>query len=265
MSRSQKNSLAGKRIVITRPQGQTTPLRDALEKQGASVLELPLLSIEYLSASETSKEIFEEMGQYDWLVFTSANGVHGFFNQFFASFKDIRGIGLCRIGCVGPATARAVENYHLQVDVLPEEHTGEALAQKMVGEHHLEHLRLLLVTGNRNRENVLTILTEQGQAIVDVLPVYETQENDVAQLDAAEEFRRNGADAIIFASPSAVEAFLSQARQLKLSPQATQPRAVAIGSVTATAMKNAGIPVAAQAGEATPTALAQALTQALAK
>ncbi|MDR2981018.1 MAG: uroporphyrinogen-III synthase [Puniceicoccales bacterium] len=264
MARSKATApLADKRIVVTRPEGQTESLRLELEKLGATVLEIPLIEIEYTADDAALKNTFDDIGQFDWIVFTSRNGVQGFFTQFFNIFNDIRGIGLARIACVGAGTAKAVREYHLNVDLMPEEATGEALGKEMVTGQSLEHLRVLVVTGNRNRETLVNILSEKGKAIVDTLSVYATYENDVEKMDAVESFRRDGADAIIFASPSAVEAFVAQARLLTPAKSARQPKAIAIGAVTAGAMREFGIPVAAQAVSPTPDALAAAVAQAL--
>ncbi len=256
-------ALAGKRVVITRPEGQAAALRNALEAAGASVLELPLLSIEFAALAETKRDVLEEIGQYAWIVFTSPNGVEGFFRQFFETFRDIRSLGMARIACVGAGTAKGIEALRLQVDLVPEKAEGENLARALLAENNVENEKILVVTGNKNRDTLVTILTDEGRAIVDTLPVYETRENDVSGLDATAEFRRAGADAIVFASPSAVEAFVAQAGTLKLSKTARQPKTVAIGATTASMMRECGIPLSAQAAEPTPAALAAAVCAAL--
>ena len=91
-------------------------------------------------------------------------------------------------------------------------------------------------------------------AIVDVIKVYATEEKSVAESPEAAEFRRRGADVIVFASPSAVESFLHQAASLRPDAGARQPKAVAIGATTADALRKAGIPLAGTA--AAPTAVA---------
>ena len=120
MKKNDSPLFVGKRIVITRPQGSATEfLRETLSAHGATVLEVPLLDVEYAADATTLDATWAQMGQYDWLIFTSANGVHGFFERFFESFNDIRGLGLCRIACVGPATAAAIRAYHLHMTPPP--------------------------------------------------------------------------------------------------------------------------------------------------
>ncbi|MDR2863080.1 MAG: uroporphyrinogen-III synthase [Puniceicoccales bacterium] len=255
--------LDGKRIVITRPEGQSAALHEALEGLGAVVLEIPLIDVEYTADPEVLDDVWSGMGQFDWIIFTSANGVRGFFERFFETFNDIRGIGLSRIACVGNATAGAVREFRLNVDLLPDEATAEALARELIAGEDLAHLRVLIVTGNRNAETLAKTLEGKAHAIVQTLMVYATMENDVGQLDATETFRRQGADAIVFASASAVDAFVAQAKVLTPVKTARHPKAVAIGPSTASALREHGIPVTAQADNPSPEALAEAVVRAV--
>lgn len=260
-----KNSLPlkGKRIVLTRPQEQNAELRALLTQQGAEVLEMPLIAIDFPSVDGRVPEILSGFGEYEWLVFTSANGVRGFFRQFFARYKDIRSIGPCRIACVGPATARAVEEFHLEVDCVPDTHTGTALAEKLLADHGIENLKICVVTGNQNPDTLPKKLEQEGRAIVDVFPAYTNSENDLSEHPAAISFREKGADAIVFASGSAVKSFIAQAALLRLENGAKQPQVVAIGEPTASALRTSGIPVAGTAAAATPAALAEVLGKLL--
>jgi uroporphyrinogen III methyltransferase/synthase len=107
-------------------------------------------------------------------------------------------------------------------------------------------------------------LSDQGYAIVDTLTVYATGEKDVSASGAASVFRREGADLLVFASPSAVESFIHQAASLRLEPGARQPLAIAVGATTAEAMRKAGIPVAAIAAKPTAEGIRDAAAEALA-
>jgi uroporphyrinogen-III synthase len=261
----QKTPLNGKRIVVTRPEGQATAaLRAALETRGATVLEIPLIDIEYTADASALEDVWSSIGQFDWILFTSANGVRGFFDRFFESFNDIRGIGLARFACVGRATAEALRALHLNTDFQPSEATAEALVRELSAAEDLAHLRVLVVTGNRNTEDLPAALEEKCHAIVTRLTVYATMENDAGQLDAAESFRRHGADAILFASPSAADSFVAQAKVLTPGKNARLPKAVAIGSTTADALREHGIPVSAIATTPAPEDFVEAAIRALA-
>lgn len=253
------NALHGKRIVVTRPKEQSAELLALLAAHGADVLEMPLIEIRFDGDDESVPEILAGFGEYDWLIFTSANGVRGFFRHFFARYRDLRSLGPCRIACVGPATARAVEELHLEVDCVSDVHTGDALAEKLLAEHGIENLKICVVTGNRNSDALPRKLEDVGRAIVDAFPVYATDDADLSEHPSAAAFREKGADAIVFASASAVKSFISQASALRLSAGAAQPRVVAIGEPTAAVLRESGIPVAGTAASATAEGIAAAL------
>lgn len=254
------NPLKNYRVVITRSEDRNAELRTALEARGASVIEMPLIEISLDGNEEIANEIFSGISEYDWLIFTSANGVRGFFKKFFARFRDLRWLGPCRIACVGPATQKAVEELHLEAEIVPEEHTGTALAEKMIAEQNLENLKICVVTGNRNPDTLARRLAEEAHAIVDTFPCYSTDAADVNEHDAAlADFRAHGAHFIVFASGSAVQSFITQAPNLRLEKTAVQPRVVAIGEPTASTLKKSGIPVAAVASRATVPAIVEAI------
>lgn len=255
-----KSSLHKKTIVLTRTEADNAALRERLENDhDAIVLEMPLIEVDYSTEADIQEEVLETFGEYDWLVFTSVHGVEGFFKRFFKRFKDIRCIGGCRIACVGPTTAAAVEAFHLEVDIVPETHTGEALARLMIEKCGIENVKICVVTGNRNKENLAKTLQDDGNAIVDCFPVYATSSSDLSTHAAAVSFRENGAHAIVFASPSAVQSFVEQARLLQIANDAVQPKVIAIGEVTAAELRRKTIPVAAVAKRATVAGILEAL------
>jgi uroporphyrinogen-III synthase len=203
------------------------------------------------------------MGRYDWLVFTSVNGVRHFFDLFLKAFRDLRALGAIRIACVGEATAQAVRALHLEVEECPTTATAEALADALIATGSLDHAQVLVVTGNLNRDT-LVVKLEAARAIVDRIQVYENVRSDLAHDPAAEEYRQRGADAILFASASAVQAFAAQAATLQPGAGAKRPLAGSIGPSTSKAMRQAGIPVDFEAAEATLDGLIAALVAKLA-
>lgn len=253
------SSLKNRRIVVTRPEEHNAGLRALLESRGATVIEMPLIEIEFDGDEDIASEIFSAISEYDWLVFTSANGVRGFFKKFFTRFKDLRWLGPCRIACVGPATKKTVEDFHLEVELVPDEHTGTALADALIGTHDLENLKVCVVTGSQNPDTLARRLSEEARAIVDVFPCYSTNESDVSEHPAAADFRENGADFIIFASGSAARSFVAQAANLRPKKAAKLPKTIAISNATASVLRQLGVPVAAIAADATPEAIAVAI------
>lgn len=252
--------LTGRRIVITRPREQASDWRTRLEALGANVLEMPLIKVTKDYDKNTLVEVFTELAQYEWIVFTSANGVRFFFEEFFKAYDDIRSLGLVQIAAVGEATAEVVREHHLRVELQPKKANAEELAQMLMERESLDSAKVLVVTGNLNRDTLVDKLSD-ARAIVDRLPIYKTEETNLANDPVAGDFRQNGADAILFASPSAAQSFFDQAAALKLNPKAKKPLAGSIGATTTAAMKQLGLPVDFEATEATFESLVEALTK----
>ena len=250
-----------KKVLLTRE--DNSAVAEILKSKGVGAIELPLVKINLQAEEDELRDVFAEMGRYDWLTFSSVNGVRGFFGEFLKSFDDIRALGIARIACVGEATARELKKYFLRADVVPEISTAENMAQAMADYETLENLKILCIIGNLAGNELFDAL-EKKRAIVDALEVYKTEiarvEKDCA---AAAEFRKTGADAVVFASPSAVEGFAKNAENLALSVKAVRPKIVAIGAKTAAAVEKFGMKVAAQAKNPSPEAVAEAVLSAV--
>jgi uroporphyrinogen-III synthase len=262
MSAKSSQPLADRRVVITRPREQAADWRAKLEAQGAEVIELPLIQVTKHYDKNTLVEVFAELGQYEWIVFTSANGARFFFEEFHKAFDDIRAMGLLRIAVVGEATADVIRSKHLRVDLMPTKANAEELAKLIIERESIDSAKILVVTGNLNRDTLVDMLHD-ARAIVDRLPIYKTEETDLANNPVAGSFRQRGADAILFASPSAAQSFFDQAAALKLSAKAKRPLAGSIGATTTATMKQLGLPVDFEAAEASIDSLIAALTAKL--
>ncbi|MBI5381538.1 MAG: uroporphyrinogen-III synthase [Opitutae bacterium] len=237
-----KLPLANRRIAITRAREQASELAQKLNALGAEVVELPLIRISAEVDKQALADVMLEFGSYDWLVFTSANGVRFFFEQFFRLFDDIRALGLIRLAGVGDATVAAIAALHLKVECQPKIATAENLADELIGTGSLENAKVLVITGNLNRPIMMEKLQQAG-AIVDLLQVYKTEATDLTGDPAVADFRRKGADAILFASSSAVEAYAAMRAQAPFSPGITAPMAGSIGPQTSETMTRLGITI----------------------
>jgi uroporphyrinogen III methyltransferase / synthase len=233
--------LFGRRVAITRTRDQNSELREKLEVLGAEVLELPLITISKDVDKHSFVEILSELGSYDWIVFTSANGVRYFFEEFFKGFDDVRSLGLLRFACVGKATAREIERHLLKVECMPDTATGESLATALVATGSLDSAKVIVVTGNLNRD-VLVRKLEAASAIVDKLVLYKTEKTNLVDDPIADDYRQKGADAILFASSSAASSFSEQESALALSPDAKRPMVGSIGPQTTETLKDLGHP-----------------------
>jgi uroporphyrinogen-III synthase len=264
MSENRPSSLAGRRIAVTRAREQASELGTKLVALGAEVLELPLIAVSKEIDKHMLHDVLSELGSYDWIVFTSANGVRYFFEEFYRIYEDVRSLGLLRFAAVGDATARAIVEQHIKVELQPKIATGEALADALIETGSLDSAKLLVITGNLNRDDLVKKL-EDARAIVDQLQVYKTEKTDLSADPVAADFRARGADAILFASSSAVQSFVDQAAALKLEKGATRPLAGSIGPQTSETMKKVGMPIDFEAKTPGLEALIDALAKKLSR
>src|SRR5947199_16437 len=148
----EKRPLSGKRIVVTRTREQAGELTAQLRVLGADVVELPTIRIEPPTDLREFAELVQGAHAYDWIVFTSANGVEAFFEIFFKLYDDGREIGGARIATIGPATAQRVKDFHLPVDLQPDEFVAEAVVREFQKQGDVENLRVLLVRAEKARD-----------------------------------------------------------------------------------------------------------------
>jgi uroporphyrinogen-III synthase len=242
MAETRKLPLSGRRVVVTRTRDQLSELAAKLSALGAEVVELPVIRISREVSKQALADVMLEFGGYDWLVFTSANGVHHFFGEFFRIFDDIRSLGLIRIACIGDSTAKAIGDLHLKAECMPQKATAEALAGAMVDTGSMDNAKVLVITGNLNRD-VLVRKLEEARAIVDCLQVYKTEAVDLSASTEAADFRRLGADAVLFASSSSAQSFFEQGAAVRPEAGARVPKYGSIGPQTSETMRKVGLRV----------------------
>jgi uroporphyrinogen-III synthase len=242
MADARNPPLSGRRIVVTRTRERASELAAKLSALGAEVIELPVIRISREISKQQLADVMLELGGYDWLVFTSASGVHHFFGEFFRIFDDIRSLGLMRIACVGETTARAVGELKLKVECLPKKATAEALAGELIDTGSMDNAKVLVVTGNLNRD-VLVKRLEEARAIVDCLQVYKTEPVDLSSDPVAADYRHKGADAVLFASSSSARSFVDQGAALRLVKGAKKPLYGSIGPQTSETLRRIGLAV----------------------
>lgn len=258
------HTLSGRRVAVTRAREQSSELTAKLTALGAEVIELPLITVSKEIDKHSLHDVLSELGSYDWIVFTSANGVRFFFDEFHRIFDDIRSLGLLRFAAIGDTTSKAIAEQHVKIECQPKIATAEALADALIQTGSLDSAKVLVITGNLNRDALVDKL-EAEQAIVDQLQVYKTEQTDLSAEPSAADFRARGADAILFASSSAVQSFADQARSLDVAKNAQRPLAGSIGPQTSETMKKVGMPVDFEAKTPSLDALVDALIKKLAK
>ena len=241
--------LAGRRIVITRAREQADSLAAKLSALGAAVIELPTIEIQPPADPAPLDRAIAELPSYDWLIFTSANGVRAFIDRL-PDLRALRG----KICAIGPATRAAIEALHLQTDLMGEEYVAESLVAAF-GAHPLEGKRVLLPRAAVARDVVPVELAKRG-ARVDVVEAYRTVAPADLPTRIAKAFARKP-DAITFTSSSTVKNFVAAAGAEILRGV----NVATIGPVTTSTARELDVPVTRQAGVYTVDGLVAALLE----
>lgn len=254
--------LARRRIVVTRAARQSGGLQERLEGQGADVLLLPTIEIVPPDSYAPLDDALRSASSFHWLVITSANAVRVIGERLAALGLTSTVLEHLRCAAVGRATADALGELGISVDVVPERAVGEALAEALAD--RLRGQRVLLVRAAVARDVVPDVL-RAADASVTIADAYRT----VVPADAVERARviiGNSPlpDAVVFTSGSTVMHLLDVLREAKLTFPA-QVACVSIGPVTSAALRDAGLMVAAEAETASLDALVDACVRMFAR
>ena len=254
----EKRPLFGQRIVVTRTREQASELAHQLTELGADVLEIPTLKIVAPKRQELVAEMMGGLGSYQWMVFTSPNGVTSFFDYFFKAYDDLRSIGGVRIAAVGPATAAKLKELHLSVDAMPDKYVAKDISKAIAAKDDLENLRVLLLRAEVANLELPKLLEDQG-AIVDDVAVYQTVPETEDLTGAAARLVAEGADWLTFASSSAVENFHARFPLPELLNQFPALKTASIGPETTKALVALGLQPTVEAKQHTIDGLVKAV------
>ena len=202
----EKRPLKGKKIVVTRSREQASGLVNELTALGADVMELPVLKIVDPVNKVEFAESVAAVHTYDWLVFSSTNGVRRFFDAFYATYSDARSIGGVKIAAVGPGTEAAIKEYRFTCDLIPDRFIAEGLLDKFKEEHNIENQTVLWVRPENARDVLSDGLSELG-GIVDSCIAYGIEPEHDDPTGAADRFKKEGADMVTFTSSSTAKYF----------------------------------------------------------
>lgn len=233
--------LFGKRVVVTRTRKQAGVLSAQLRELGADVYELPTIRIDPPEDMLGFGQLVQDAHSYDWLLFTSPNGVESFFDLFYKIYDDARELGGAKIAAIGPGTAQKIKEYHLAVDLIPEKHVAEGLADAIEAQGSIDNLRMLWVRP-KDARNVLSQRLNAKGVILDEAIAYQTVPETEDPTGAAERFKTEGADIITFTSASTVEHFLDLGLPI---PEGL--KIASIGPITSKAVRDEGMEVDAEA------------------
>jgi uroporphyrinogen III methyltransferase / synthase len=260
----ERQPLFGQRIVVTRTREQASQWRRLLEDRGADVLEIPTIRVAPPTEFTPLVEAIGGLGEYDWLVFTSPNGVTAFFDYFFKAYPDIRSLGHLRFAAVGPATAARLQELHLAVDAMPAEYLAAKVADAIAAVETIENLRFLLLRAEQANPELPRKLEEFG-GIVDDIACYRTVPETEDINGAAERLVTEGADWVTFTSSSTVENFHARFDLPKLLAAHPGLRTASIGPETTKALTALGLKPDAEARPHTLDGLLAAVESAVRK
>ncbi|APW59539.1 uroporphyrinogen-III C-methyltransferase [Paludisphaera borealis] len=252
--------LFGQRIVVTRPRDEAARSASALEALGAEVVVAPTVEIRQIADSGPLDAAIDRLGDYDWLVFTSVNGVRSFLERLFERGKDLRALGGVKLAAIGPSTAEALDRFHLRADLIPPSFRSESLAESLAGV--AAGSRILLARADRGR----TILKDELSRLADVDQVAVYQNADADQLpDSLIDRIMDGSIDWITLSSSAItarlHALLPEPARRKIGREI---KLASISPITTQAAANLGWTVAAEASTYTWDGLIEAMTRQVA-
>jgi uroporphyrinogen III methyltransferase/synthase len=253
----ERRPLFGKRIVVTRAAQQSSVLTDRLAELGADVLEMPATKIARLDLAPLRAEMATLEG-YQWLIFTSQNAVSIFWEQLLGSGRDARALAGLSIAAVGPATAGALLERGIAVDVIPERFVAEGLLEKLGERDDVAGARVLYVTAEGSRE-VLPEGLEGLGAEVNIIHAYRSIRDGAGANKLKKALDSGTVSAVTFTSASAVRGYVDAVGE-ELSLRAP---AVTIGPQTSEAVTKAGIELLGEAEESTTDGLLAAVERAL--
>ena len=256
--------LTGKTVVITRARAQANEFVNELERYGADVVICPTIEIKPLADYARLDEAIEHLYGYDWIIFTSVNGVDYFFERLRQQQRDAHELDEVKVCAIGDATAERLNNLQVHVDVVPSEFKAEgvytALTSFVGGEEALSGLNILIPRASVARDFLPKAL-EQAGARVDVIPAYSTSLPDNLDKGHVAAMLSGNADCIAFTSSSTVRNLATLFDTQELSEPLKNITVACIGDVTATTAREYGLTVHIQPKEFTIPSLARAIAE----
>lgn len=227
--------LFGKRVLVTRSREQASVLSELLREYGAEPVEFPVIKVSPLESFDGLDDVLCRVDQYDWLIFTSANGVSSVVDRLKVLGRDVRWLKGPKIGAIGPKTAESVQGLGVRVDFIPSEFVAEAVADQFPEDPSGK--KILLLRTEDAREVLPEKLSERG-AIVDVVSAYRTEIVDSDAARVKELIARGMVDVVTFTSSSTVRNFVKLLGDVVLPKRVT---IACIGPITARTAEECGL------------------------
>ena len=252
----EQRPLFGKRIVVTRATQQAPILSEKLRELGADAIEMPATQIARLDLGPLRNSI-DRIGDYDWLIFTSQNAVAIFWEQLLGRGRDSRALAGLKIAAVGPATAGALLEHGITVDVIPQRFVAEGLLEMLGERDDVSGSKVLYITAEGARDVLPSGLREMGAELA-IIEAYRTIPDGEGAATLARAIEAGKVDLATFTSASAVRGYIDAVGE----DLALKVPAASIGPQTSDALREAGIEVEAEAEESTIDGLVSAVLRA---
>ena len=251
--------LFGKRILVTRSREQSRRMAELIGEIGGEAVLFPTIRIMPPDSFEQLDEAIQEINRFDWVIFTSINGVDRFFRRFFELREDIRDMAGPKIAAIGPVTARAIQELGLKVNRLAKQFTAEGLLV-LFSPEEVSGKRFLIPRAEKAREVLPQGLVEWG-AHVEVVPVYRTGFPEDAEIQTVRKMLETEfLNVVTFTSSSTVTHFVEMLNMKNL-PEILRGVVIAsIGPVTSATLRENGLSVDVEAEEYTIDGLVKALS-----
>ena len=255
----ERRPLLGLRIGITRPADQADDAADAVLALGGDPIAMPLSAIEPPETWDALDAAIDKIEAFQWLIFTSVNGVASFFDRMWELGWDARRLADINLAVIGPATEAALAKYRLYADVVPEEYNSEGLAEALaplVGGR-----RVLWIAADRGRDVLPEQLAAFGAEFEKVV-AYRNRDAEALPADAARLLGAGELDWVPLTSPASAKRFAALLPETARPHVGTRVRLASLSPVTTAAAVEAGLPIAVEAAQATWDAVLAAMIAA---
>ena len=226
--------LFGKNIIVTRARKNASILSKKIASLGGNPIEIPTIEIKPRPSSYIQKRI-SDLNTYEWLIFTSVNGVEIFFNEFIKKNSDIRSLGKLKIATIGSETARAVNKLNIKVDLIPEKYTAEGLISAFK-KNKIKKNRIFIPRAAKARDKLVRSLKSMGNLVKEV-KIYDTvlpKKEDKVEIQ--NNIYNEKIDFITFTSSSTVENFFKYVSPIQIKKK-KEISYVCIGPITARTLR----------------------------
>ena len=229
--------LFGQRILVTRAREQASALSEKIEALGGEAIEAPMIRIKPAADQAPLQNAVANIDGYDWIIFTSTNGVRYFMKALMAAGKDVRALAGAKLCAIGTKTADALLGYGLRVEVMPEVFRAEAVAEALQG-HISSAGRVLIPRSNLGRAVLVDELEKMGMEVDDVV-AYETVQADLPEGGLTGLLQENHVNAVTFTSSSTVKNFMRLLDDKSSLPASL--KIVSIGPITSQTLAEYGL------------------------